>query len=1016
MLFFPKHLLHFAGLFLMLYTSVAFSQDKQQLVDREVKSLMKEGNIPGISLVMVNGGQPVVRSYGYADAEKKMPVTPNTLFQLGSCSKAFTALAIQQLIAAGKIHPDSLVTTYLPWCSSTYKNVPAAITIAQLLHHTSGIPWQTIADIPAGNADTMLEATVRKVAGVKLHHKPGTEYEYATINYDILALILQKVTGQLFETYVAEKLLAPLEMHSSSVGIPVDSNRMAAGYKVGFFRARACDAPVFRGNNAAGYVIADANDMAKWLLFQMGRRPNALYPLALQTQQRDETVALHGMAAYGMGWEVSFHGDGAIFHAGLNPNFSAYIVFRPQTNKGVVLLANSNSYLTGFIAERVMKILAAEKLEDKYKPTDRGDKSFSLIALLLALYILGNIVLLVLVIVRASQGKRKLTGPVLPKLWKFLQLLLLLVPFMLGIYLLPRAIAGFNWTSILVWMPESFAAMIVMVLIATGITCISYLAGLLLPEPDQLLRMLPRIVLVSMLSGIANMVVIILVTSALNVEDDISYLLFYYALTMAVYLAGRWFVQVRLVKLTRGMVYDLRIKLIEKIFATSYQFFERIERGRIYTALQDDVDVIGNATSMLIMLLTNAITAFGAFLYLAALSLPAAALTFSLIIIVAGIYYVVGKRTDIYYSRARDTVTVFMGHLNGLIDGFKELSMHNNKRLSFKRDITGTAAAYRDHIVIADTRFVNAFLIGESMLILLLGITAFGIPRMFPDVAGAVVTGFVIVLLYLIGPINGILSAAPGILQLRVAWKRVKQFMQDVPGEMDIYKQTLPVDPVVQSIRAAGVSFHYQQGEDGSFAVGPIDLEISSGEVVFIIGGNGSGKTTLSRLLTGLYKPHQGHILINGKKVDSSRLGEYFSTVFSPAHLFEKIYDTDLEHRAAEISDYLQLLNLYDKVSISNNQYSTIALSGGQRKRLALLQCYLEDHPVYLFDEWAADQDPSYREFFYLHLLPKMKDAGKIVIAITHDDQYFHVADKVYKMNQGKLETMETARQIYPDK
>jgi ABC-type siderophore export system fused ATPase/permease subunit len=161
-------------------------------------------------------------------------------------------------------------------------------------------------------------------------------------------------------------------------------------------------------------------------------------------------------------------------------------------------------------------------------------------------------------------------------------------------------------------------------------------------------------------------------------------------------------------------------------------------------------------------------------------------------------------------------------------------------------------------------------------------------------------------------------------------------------------------------------------------------------------------------LLTGLYTPDKGRILINDESLKEDQLSEYFSVVFSPAYLFQKLYKVNTENRAEETNRYLELLDLGDKLEIVNNRYSTIRLSGGQRKRLALLQCYLEDSPIYLFDEWAADQDPEYRNFFYRTLLPEMKRQGKIVIAITHDEHYFDVADRVLKMKQGKLENIMT--------
>jgi ABC-type siderophore export system fused ATPase/permease subunit len=218
----------------------------------------------------------------------------------------------------------------------------------------------------------------------------------------------------------------------------------------------------------------------------------------------------------------------------------------------------------------------------------------------------------------------------------------------------------------------------------------------------------------------------------------------------------------------------------------------------------------------------------------------------------------------------------------------------------------------------------------------------------------------------------------------------------------------------VDRIEAKGVVFQYEsEGEDQPFGLGPIDFEAKKGEAVFIVGGNGSGKTTFAKILTGLYVSDGGSIKVDGEEVNSYQLGEYFSTVFSGYHLFEKLYNVDLsdENKRKEGEKYLEMLNLQDKVSLEAESFSTIDLSGGQRKRLALLQCYLEDCPIYLFDEVAADQDPEFRRFFYRELLTRMKEKGKIVIAITHDDHYFDVADRVIKFDMGKLDVLTEGSQ-----
>ncbi|MGB3468121.1 MAG: cyclic peptide export ABC transporter, partial [Cyclobacteriaceae bacterium] len=336
--------------------------------------------------------------------------------------------------------------------------------------------------------------------------------------------------------------------------------------------------------------------------------------------------------------------------------------------------------------------------------------------------------------------------------------------------------------------------------------------------------------------------------------------------------------------------------------------------------------------------------------------------------------------------------------------GFKEISLQKNRKLEYKNDVADSAYEFREKVSIADIRFVDAFLVGESLLVILLGAVAFGMSEIFPSIEFYTVMSFVVILLYLIGPINVILSSVPSLVQLKVSWKRVNKFIDEIPATLELDTTKTHTQKVVENFQVRDLTFQYKSNNsDRIFGIGPIDMEVKKGEVLFIIGGNGSGKTTLAKLLVGLYEADHGSISIDGKVVDAENLGEYYSTVFSPTYLFKKLYNIDTENKKQEIDKYLNLLDLQEKVSIKNNEFSTLDLSGGQRKRLALLQCYLEDSPIYMFDEWAADQDPEYRKFFYRTLLPEMKKEGKIVIAITHDDHYFDVADKVLKMENGKL-------------
>jgi putative ATP-binding cassette transporter len=176
---------------------------------------------------------------------------------------------------------------------------------------------------------------------------------------------------------------------------------------------------------------------------------------------------------------------------------------------------------------------------------------------------------------------------------------------------------------------------------------------------------------------------------------------------------------------------------------------------------------------------------------------------------------------------------------------------------------------------------------------------------------------------------------------------------------------------------------------------------------VFLVGGNGSGKTTLAKILLGLYEPESGELRLDGERITRERLDDYrqnFSVVFSDSFLFDRLLNVEDRRVRERAQSYLHRLQLDHKVKIEDGKLSTIELSQGQRKRLALMTAYLEDRAIYILDEWAAEQDPGFKTLFYHELVPELKAKGKTVIVISHDDRFFGVADRIIKLERGRLE------------
>jgi putative pyoverdin transport system ATP-binding/permease protein len=268
----------------------------------------------------------------------------------------------------------------------------------------------------------------------------------------------------------------------------------------------------------------------------------------------------------------------------------------------------------------------------------------------------------------------------------------------------------------------------------------------------------------------------------------------------------------------------------------------------------------------------------------------------------------------------------------------------------------------------------------------------------------------VVTTLYLMGPLAGTIASISLFSRASVALQKVENLGISLSQRSSEYcgvdrpERKISFDRL--ELRGVVHSYHREQ-DDSHFVLGPINMTFRAGELVFLVGGNGSGKSTLAKIIAGLYSPEAGEMRLDGELITDKNRDDYrqlFSAVFSDFYLFENLLglkETNLDAQAAE---YLVQLHLQHKVKVRDGVLSTTAVSQGQRKRLALLTAYLEDRPFCLFDEWAADQDPHFKNVFYTQLLPELKARGKTVLVITHDDKYFHAADRILKLDYGKLE------------
>jgi putative ATP-binding cassette transporter len=345
-----------------------------------------------------------------------------------------------------------------------------------------------------------------------------------------------------------------------------------------------------------------------------------------------------------------------------------------------------------------------------------------------------------------------------------------------------------------------------------------------------------------------------------------------------------------------------------------------------------------------------------------------------------------------------------------LTEGIKELTLHRARRKEFiDQELHGAADLYRRTSIDAARQYAIAEAWSHFAFYSMIGVILFVFPLMFPLSTESLI-GYVVVLLYMMSPIWGIIGILPTVERGQVAFENIQRLGVSLDNSTESRHSVVP--PVtagqLESLTLESVTFQYATDSRGNdpFSLGPISLSLCPGELSFVIGGNGSGKSTFVKLLAGLYVPHSGEVSLNGTLIsDANRdwYREHFSVVFSDFYLFEKLLGIEEERIRTSAAAYLSSLQLDHKVEVRERKFSTVDLSQGQRKRLALLTAYLEDRPVYVFDEWAADQDPQYKDVFYMKLLPELRARGKSVVVITHDDRYFHLGDRVIKLENGKV-------------
>lgn len=533
-----------------------------------------------------------------------------------------------------------------------------------------------------------------------------------------------------------------------------------------------------------------------------------------------------------------------------------------------------------------------------------------------------------------------------------------------------------------------------------------------------LLHTAPRVVTLAVVAGLAagisNTLLLIIINNALtDPAASGPAMIWAFVAVGLVMLVGRAASSVLLIRLSRWSIYELRMKLCRQILAAPLRHIETLGASRLLVTLTEDVSVIANGLTNVPLLCVHLVVVVTCLAYLCWLSWAVFLGVLGFMAVGVMSYQFILSRGQRHLHLSRHEWDAQLEHLRSLTDGAKELKLNARRREAFLDEQLGrVTAALRLHGYLGDRNYALAASWGQLLIFALLGLLLFGLPST-AAVEPRTLIGYTLVILYIMLPLEAIMNLLPNMGRTDVALKQVSEL------GLSLARSSTEAPPAAvqapsasfERIELAGVTHaYYREGEENHFQLGPISLTFEPGQIFFLIGGNGSGKTTLAKLITGLYSPEGGEVRLDRRVVDDGNREEFrqlFSAVFSDFHLFEKLLGLDGPELEARARAYLTQLQLEHKLQVRDGALSTSKLSQGQRKRLALLTAYLEDRPFYVFDEWAADQDPSFKEVFYLRMLPELKARGKAVLVISHDDHYYHVADHLIKLDYGQIESCE---------
>lgn len=532
---------------------------------------------------------------------------------------------------------------------------------------------------------------------------------------------------------------------------------------------------------------------------------------------------------------------------------------------------------------------------------------------------------------------------------------------------------------------------------------------------------LRNILVAASLSGLSSAITLAIINKASQTAsyDNLNFrYLVMFLLTVSLYVICLRYSFDRTTRIFENILERLRTRISDKIRRADLKVLDTIGKAEIYNRLTQETATISQFRALLTAAMQSAMIVIFVSLYLAFLSWSAFLITALLMTSGILLYLRADEECRRYIERTSQKEIEFFEAVTHIIDGFQEIKVNQLRSDDLFKDTRELSRTVKDSKIQTDLLYNDTYILTQGIVYFNLAAIVFLLPRLVPTYTG-VITQTTIAIMFLIGPLGAVVAAIPNLSKANIAIEHIL----DLERRLDAYQRSekssrlseITTIDAFEKISLTDIEFTYEDKyANRVFTVGPLSLTVYSGETLFIIGGNGSGKSTLLKLLAALYYPDRGTIMIDDLRIDRDTAQSYrelFSIIFSDFHLFDKLYGLR-DVKQDTVRDMLKLMGISHKTNFADSRFTTLDLSTGQRKRLALLVTLLEDRPIYVFDEWAAEQDPEFRAYFYDVLLQELHERGKTIISVTHDDRYFHRADRIVKMDYGKIEFIKTPSEL----